>query len=85
MSRSWAGGSTWAWRNTRRAVLNRDGHRCQLRLPGCTTNATHVHHTQGREATGDDLAHLVAACQHCNLKVGDPRPHDPPPKTRREW
>lgn len=36
MSRSWAKGSTRAWRRTRAAVLTRDGHRCQLRLDGCT-------------------------------------------------
>lgn len=85
MSRSWAGGSTWAWRKTRAKVLARDGYRCQLGLPGCTGKATEVHHKQGREATGDDPEHLVAACQNCNLKVGDPRRHDPKPDPRRQW
>lgn len=86
MSRSWEGGSTRAWRRVRAAVLIRDGHRCQLRVPGvCTTRATQVHHTVGREVSGDDPAHLVAACQPCNGHVGDPRRHDPPPSPRGWW
>lgn len=30
MSRAWKVGSTRAWRRIRAAVLDRDGHRCQL-------------------------------------------------------
>lgn len=86
MSSAWAKGSTRAWRRTRRQVLARDGFLCQLRLEGCTTTATHVHHTHGRTTTGDDPAHLVAACAHCNLKVGDPTQHpDPAPRPRTRW
>lgn len=85
MSRSWAGGSTRAWRRIRALVLARDGYRCRLKLPGCTTVANQVHHTGAREVTGDNPNHLVAACQHCNLAVGDPRSHDPNPQPRTRW
>lgn len=85
MSKAWAGGSTWQWRKIRAAVLTRDGQICQLRLDGCTSRATHVHHTIGRAVSGNDPAHLVAACEPCNLKVGDPRAADPPPQPRTRW
>ncbi|HEU4425189.1 MAG TPA: hypothetical protein VFR67_21885 [Pilimelia sp.] len=93
MSGSWAGGSTRAWRRIRAHVLARDGHHCRLRLPGvCTGAATHVHHTHGRAATGDDQAYLVAACAPCNLKIGDPskprgpgRRPGPEPEPRTRW
>lgn len=84
MSRNWAKGSTRAWRRTRAAVLARDGGLCQLQLAGCTTHADCVHHTLGRGVTGDDPAHLVASCTHCNGKVGDPtRVPDPKHKPTR--
>lgn len=85
MSRDWAGGSTRAHRRARAFVLARDGHRCQLRLAVCTTVATHAHHTLGKGVTGDDPAHMVAACPPCNLATGDPRASDPPPKPREWW
>lgn len=91
MSRSWAGGSTRRWRKLRAVVLanNRatNGGRCTLAIPGvCTGEATHVHHTLGRTVTGDDPAHVVAACAACNLHVGDPaaRP-DPSPRPITRW
>ena len=86
MSYSWQGGSTRAWRKLRAAVLLRDGYRCQLKLDGCEGTATHAHHTKGRAVTGDDPAHLVAACASCNLKVGDPqRLADPPAVPVTNW
>jgi 5-methylcytosine-specific restriction endonuclease McrA len=86
MSEQWKRGSTRAWRRVRAAVLVRDGHRCQLRLPEvCTGRATHVHHTLGRAVTGDDPAHLVASCGPCNLTTGDPRAADPPPRPAAWW
>lgn len=86
MSRAWAKGSTRAWRRTRGQVLQRDSWECRLKLDGCTTRATHVHHVHGRDVTGDDPAHLVASCEHCNLSVGDPtRQPDPAPRPRTRW
>lgn len=83
---NWSKGSTRGWRRTRAAVLVRDGHRCQLRLQGCTTIATQVHHTHGRGVTGDDPQFLVAACEWCNLSTGDPtRTPDPAPTPRTRW
>ncbi|MHA6626900.1 HNH endonuclease [Pseudonocardia sichuanensis] len=86
MSKAWAGGSTRAHRRARAHVLERDGYRCQLRIPGiCTTVATQAHHTLGKAVTGDEPAHMVASCQACNLKVGDPQTLDPPPRVRQWW
>ena len=84
MSKAWQRGSTRAWRQVRAAVLLRDGHRCQIRLPGCTTIASQAHHLHGK-AAGDDPAGLVAACKPCNLQVGDPSAQDPTPAGRTHW
>lgn len=88
MSAGWAGGSSRRWRRIRAQVLARDGYLCQLRLPGvCTVHAPleggHVHHTLGKDR-GDDPAHLIAACEACNLAVGEPVP-DPAPIPRTVW
>lgn len=88
MSKSWASGSSRRWRKLRLAVLVRDGWVCQLRRPDvCTGRATHVHHTLGRTVTGDeDDRYLVAACEPCNLAVGDPtKGPDPQPKPMTRW
>jgi 5-methylcytosine-specific restriction endonuclease McrA len=85
VSRNWQGGSTAAWRRTRAYVLARDGYRCQLKLDGCTTVANHAHHTQDRALVGDNPAHLVASCERCNLKAGEPGRHDPAPTPRTRW
>jgi 5-methylcytosine-specific restriction endonuclease McrA len=74
-----------AWARVRRAVLARDGHRCQLRIhPICTTIATHVHHTIGL-TTGNNPTHLIAACEPCNLRVGKPDAEDQPPRRTTRW
>lgn len=65
MSKSWSGGSTWAWRKTRATVLNRDGHRCRLAHPGCTVTAIEVHHLDGK-SVGDDPSRCIAVCRHCH-------------------
>lgn len=85
MSRAWQSGSTREWRRIRAWVLTRDERRCQLKLEGCTTIATQVHHTVGREVTGDNPDYLVASCLSCNNKVGDPRRHDPAPRPSTRW
>jgi hypothetical protein len=57
----------------------RDGHTCQLRIPGvCTEVADQVHHVIGKGISELD-ADLVASCQACNLKIGQPN-SDPPHK-----
>lgn len=87
MARGWAGkGSTTAWRRLRLRILDRDGWACQIRLPGvCKGEADCVHHTKGKERTGDDPAHLAAACTPCNLKLGEPKEIDPRPKSFTQW
>ena len=78
MSRAWKGGSTTAWRRIRLFVLQRDGSRCQLKIPKvCTGTATQVHHLVGRDISGDDPRYLCAACRECNLKTGNPATTQP--------
>jgi 5-methylcytosine-specific restriction endonuclease McrA len=79
----WAGkGSTRRWRTHRANVLDRDGHLCQLQLPGCTLHATQAHHTLGKNGpAGDDETYLLAACPHCNNLIGDPQQTTPPTAT----
>jgi 5-methylcytosine-specific restriction endonuclease McrA len=78
MSKAWKGGSTTRWRKIRAAVLERDQHRCTLRVPGvCTVVADQVHHLLPRAVAGDDMRYLVAACRACNLKVGEPSQQKP--------
>lgn len=86
MSKSWAAGSTAAWRRVRAEVLARDRGRCRLRIERvCTGTATCVHHVAGRAATGDDPRYLVAACEACNLATGDPVKLDPPHRSLTDW
>ena len=70
------GGSTWAWRQLRAAVLRRDGWTCQLcgdpLHPRCSRSGcgqcAHVDHRLPVAAGGvDHPANLRAACQRCNL------------------
>jgi 5-methylcytosine-specific restriction endonuclease McrA len=86
VSKAWAKGSTRQWRKVRALVLARDAYRCQVRIEGCTGQASHVHHVHGRGVTGDDPRFLVASCQHCNLKIGDPtKLREPEPKRVTGW
>jgi 5-methylcytosine-specific restriction endonuclease McrA len=87
MSRSWARGTTPAWRKLRAQILARDGGRCQIELPDiCTREATHVHHMRGK-AFGDDPRWLIASCAACNLAVGAPNRagNQPTPNPRSNW
>lgn len=68
-----------------KAVLTRDGHRCQLKLPGCTTIATQVDHVRPRETSGDGEDNLVASCAWCNGSKGKPGRADPDPTPRTRW
>ena len=54
------------WAATRLAVLDRDGHACRLRLPGCQGTATEAHHTRPGV---EDPATIVAACPPCHRVV----------------
>ena len=65
--------STAAWQKTRRAILARDGHICQLRGPKCTGIATTVHHLLPSSQYPHlffDSENLAAACRHCNYSGG---------------
>jgi 5-methylcytosine-specific restriction protein A len=62
------------WARVRQEVLDRDGHRCTIRIAGCTGRATQVDHVVPIAALGpddprrDDPANLRAACRSCNVK-----------------
>ena len=62
----------WVWSQTRRRVLARDNHRCQLGIPGiCTTVATEVDHIRPRAVGGDDaLDNLRSVCHRCHISRG---------------
>ncbi len=64
--------STPRWRKLREAILARDGHRCQIRLPGCTGQAREVDHIVPVEHGGAwwDPANLRASCARCNRSRG---------------
>ena len=65
-------GSTRRWRAVRRAVLERDCHRCQrcgIALAG--DQDAHVHHiVPKREGGSDHPTNLRALCAYCNLTRG---------------
>ncbi|AGK87480.1 HNH endonuclease [Mycobacterium phage HINdeR] len=54
------------WDHRRSQVLRRDGYQCQLRLPGCLSEATEADHIQ----PGDNhsRSNLQAACGRCHAK-----------------
>jgi 5-methylcytosine-specific restriction endonuclease McrA len=78
-----------AWQRVRRAVLERDEFRCQLRRPGCTLDATEVDHIVSVADGGAwyDPENLRAACRWCNSSrggaVGGSKPSVRRPS--REW
>lgn len=47
-------------------------HTCTGRADLSGPHAGHAHHTLGRAITGDDPRHIVAACEPCNLHIGEP-------------
>lgn len=72
------------WRRVRAEVLERDGHTCQIRFPGCTTRATQVDHIYPISVHGPtyDPSLLRASCQHCNNARNRTKPPTPP---SRRW
>jgi 5-methylcytosine-specific restriction endonuclease McrA len=60
------------WRTLRRVILERDRGVCQVRGPGCTTDATAVDHIVPACEGGDfyDPANLRASCRACNSARG---------------
>lgn len=66
-----ARGSTRAWRRVRAAVLERDGHVCQVQLVCDGATATVVDHIRPViEGGSDDPTNLRASCQPCNARRG---------------
>lgn len=60
------------WRATRKRILTRDNHTCQLRLDGCTGRATSADHIIPASNGGTDAdSNLQACCWHCNRKKGN--------------
>lgn len=59
-----------AWQAIRPVVLERDGHRCQIRGPKCVGHATHVDPIIPWSEGGAwfDPANLRAACGPCNQR-----------------
>jgi DNA-directed RNA polymerase subunit RPC12/RpoP len=56
------------WRVVRAARLELDGHRCQLRFPGCTGRATSVHLAEelGSDHRRATVENTLSACAHCH-------------------
>ena len=94
---NWTNGSTRRWREVSRpAVFARDQGLCKLAYEGtwttrdgiqrrCLVKATEVHHTQDRAVVGDAIEFLLAACQPCNRRAGDPTSGDPAHRSMTAW
>lgn len=56
------------WRKVRAEILVRDNHRCQIKGPGCTGEATEVDHITPVSMGGAwyDHENLRASCSRCN-------------------
>jgi 5-methylcytosine-specific restriction endonuclease McrA len=59
------------WRTIRLQRLALDGHRCTIRLPGCTTTATsvHLHPALGNNHDLATLSNTQSACAHCHGRI----------------
>lgn len=79
--------STQRWRTLRTTILNRDGHTCMMRLPGCTGKADTVDHITPRAEGGAvwDATNLRAACTHCNMSAGGILAHKEREPHSRTW
>jgi 5-methylcytosine-specific restriction enzyme A len=60
--------NTLAWRRVRLLVLERDGHQCRVRGPGCRGRAEVVDHIWPVKSGGAwyALENLRACCRSCN-------------------
>lgn len=63
------------WKRIRSQILERDGHRCQIRSHGCLGTATEVDHILPVSLGGPwyDPDNLRASCRPCNLDRNAPR------------
>ncbi|MFI5561515.1 HNH endonuclease [Amycolatopsis japonica] len=74
--------------HVRKAVLQRDNYRCQLRLDDdkCEVRANQVDHIVPEARGGSDaLTNLQAACAFCNNSKNAGQRFDPQPVIRRQW
>lgn len=70
MSRSWARGSTRAWRALRAAILARDGYRCRAHADGWCDRAPGEHTCTDRaDLTGPHAGHVHHT--HGRARTGD--------------
>lgn len=70
----------WAFR--RGQVLNRDGYRCQARLPGCRGDAVQVHHLSYKHWRNEPLFELTAVCATCHEAITEMDRDNRPPQAR---
>jgi hypothetical protein len=63
------------WKQVRVERLARAGHVCELRLPGCTRHASHVHLDPRLQGDHDraTFADVRACCSSCSGAVDAPR------------
>ncbi len=72
MPNTWGQGSTRGSRRARATALERDNYTCQLRLPGCTGQASIADHIINLAAHGVSRAEAIdpdelhAVCPHCH-------------------
>jgi len=70
---------TDAWKRRRQAALERADFECQAELPGCTGEASQVHHLTYRHWRNEPLFDLVAVCRCCHEQITEmdraQRPH----------
>jgi hypothetical protein len=65
------------WQRTRRERLDLARYVCELRLPGCTERATHVHLDPAYRGQhyAAQLEHTRACCASCSGAIDAPRSH----------
>lgn len=89
---------TWLWRKTRRFILEKDKHECQVcKAKGLYEPATMVHHVQYLEkhpdlAVSEYYEHdgvkrrqLISLCCKCHEEEHDHRHEKKEPLTKERW